>query len=280
MAGNTADDGGFDFIIVGGGTSGLVLANRLTEDPHNSVLVLEAGTDRLKDPKITTPGLLTQLYNDPQYDWSFDTVPQVNLYGKRVSHSRGRVVGGSSAINALALIYPPRSSIDAWELLGNQGWNWDILAPYYRKFYTFNPPSKETAEALNTGYIDISIQGKSGPIQTSFPEFHGPLGKAWPETFKNLKFPLTSDPLSGESSGGFSYLSTISPGNWERSHAGSAYYTHVAERSNLHLLTESLVERILLEKQSSGALAAKGVSFVHNGVQQVQTAKKEVSVTL
>lgn len=80
MAGNTADDGGFDFIIVGGGTSGLVLANRLTEHPHNSVLVLGAGTDRLEDPKITTPGLLTQLYDEPQYDWSFDTVPQVSDY--------------------------------------------------------------------------------------------------------------------------------------------------------------------------------------------------------
>lgn len=77
-------DGEFDFIIVGGGTAGLVVANRLTEDPHISVLVLEAGTDKLKDAKITTPGLLTLTYDDPQYDWSFDTVPQVSGY---VDHS-------------------------------------------------------------------------------------------------------------------------------------------------------------------------------------------------
>lgn len=71
------DDGNSDFIIVGGGTAGLVLANRLTENPHVSVLVIEAGSNRLKDPKITTPGLATTLYDDPTYDWSFDTVPQV-----------------------------------------------------------------------------------------------------------------------------------------------------------------------------------------------------------
>ncbi|KAI4129720.1 MAG: hypothetical protein LQ338_002104 [Usnochroma carphineum] len=274
-------DGEFDFIIVGGGTAGLVVANRLTEDPHISVLVLEAGTDKLKDAKITTPGLLTLTYDDPQYDWSFDTVPQrliaqENLYGKSVSHSRGKVIGGSSAINALALIYPPRSSIDAWERLGNKGWNWDTLAPYYRKFHTFNRPSKETAEALGTGYIDEKVQGTSGPIQSSFPEFHGPLGKAWPETFKNLNFPLHSDPLSGESSGGFSYLSTVDPKNWERSHAGSAYYSPVAARPNLQLLSESMVEKVIFEKRSDGTVAAKGISFVHNGAQSVQTAKKEV----
>lgn len=201
---------------------------------------------------------------------------QEHLYGKRVSHSRGKVIGGSSAINALALIYPPRSSIDAWERLGNEGWNWDTLAPYYRKFHTFNRPSKETAEALDTGYIDDKVQGTSGPIQSSFPEFHGPLGKAWPETFKNLNFPLTSDPLSGESSGGFSYLSTVDPKNWERSHAGSAYYSPIAGRPNLHLLSECMVENVVFKKRSAGALAAKGVSFVHDGVQQVQSAHKEV----
>ena len=71
------NDAGFDFIIVGGGTAGLVLANRLTADPKVSVLVIEAGSDRLEDPRITTPGLATTLYDDPTYDWSFNTVPQV-----------------------------------------------------------------------------------------------------------------------------------------------------------------------------------------------------------
>ena len=176
----------------------------------------------------------------------------------------------------LALIYPPKSSIDAWGKLGNTGWDWEALAPYYRKFHTFNAPSDRTAEALATNYIDEAIQGKSGPIQSSFPEFHGPLGTAWPETFKNLDFALTADPLSGQSSGGFNYLSTVDPKTWERSHAGSAYYAPIADRPNLHLLTESMVEKVILEKSESAAVTATGVQFLQNGSRYVRKARNEV----
>ena len=88
-----------------------------------------------------------------------------HLYGKRVSHSRGKVVGGSSAINVMALVYPSKQSIDAWETLGNEGWNFDALSPYYRKYSTYNEPSKPTAEALATAYIEPSLHGKTGPIR-------------------------------------------------------------------------------------------------------------------
>ena len=175
----------------------------------------------------------------------------------------------------LALIYPSKSSIDAWARLGNKGWDFETLAPYYQKFHTFNPPSAQTAKSLATDYIDKAVQGHSGPIQSSFPEFHGLLGKAWPETFKNLNFAMTTDPLSGHSTGGFSYLSSIDPKNWERSHAGSAYYAPVADRPNLHLLTDSLVEKITLEK-SKADVVATGVQFTRNGKREVRKARNEV----
>lgn len=150
------------------------------------------------------------------------------------------------------------------------------MSTYYRKFHTFNNPSKETADALGTGYIDEKVQGRTGPIQSSFPEFHGPLGKAWPETFKNLDFPLSSDPLLGQSSGGYSYLSTVDPTNWERSHAGSAYYAPVADRPNLQMLTDTFVEKILLEQSDTDGIIAEGVNLRHNGVSQFCMARREV----
>ena len=185
------------------------------------------------------------------------------------------MLGGSSAINVLALIYPSRASIDAWARLGNKGWDFDSLAPFYRKFHTYHRPSEQTEAALATNYIDEKISGTSGPIQSSFPEVHGPLGKAWPETFKNLDFAMTTDPLSGQSSGGFSYLSSIDPKTWERSHAGSAYYAPVADRPNLHLLTDCLVEKILLDESESGVKAI-GVQFSQDGSSKVRKAKLEV----
>lgn len=206
------------------------------------------------------------------------------------------MLGGSSAINQLALIYPSKSSIDAWARLGNKGWDFETLVPYYQKFHTFNPPSAQTAESLATDYIDKAVQGQSGPIQSSFPEFLGPLGKAWPETFKNLNFAMTTDPLSGQSIGGFSYLSSIDPKNWERSHAGSAYYAPVADRPNLHLYTNSQVEKIIFEKprrirgtelrihdpveysdeQSYEEIVAVGVRFTRNGKREIRRARDEV----
>ncbi|KAL8901477.1 MAG: hypothetical protein Q9207_005175 [Kuettlingeria erythrocarpa] len=209
------------------------------------------------------------------------------------NHSRGKVVGGSSAINALALIYPPKSSIDAWKHLGDEGWDWDAMAPYHRKFHTFNRPSKETAEALGTGYIDEDIQGRSGPIQSSFPEFQEPLGKAWPQTFKNLNLPLTSDPLSGQATGGFGYLSTIDTRTWaiqspqllELSGIGSSrilrsagievfvdnlklldqYVQHTALATDpLSLFTQYAILRSILESSSEASvIIGMGASQMH-----------------
>ena len=176
------------------------------------------------------------------------------------------------------LVYPSKSGIDGWAKLGNPGWDWDSLAPYYRKFHTFTPASKEVHELLALEYMDGKLHGTSGPIKASFGSSHGPLETAWPETFKNLGLAMTGDPLSGMASGGHSAPATIDPQTKTRSHAGSTYYSsEVAKRPNLRVLTEALVEKIILE--ADGSVIATGVQFVAKDGKQY-TAYSRIEVVL
>ena len=191
-------------------------------------------------------------------------------------HGRGKVLGGSSAINVLALIYPSKASIDAWAKLGNNGWDWKGLESYYRKFHSLNAPSDETKDALSIDYVVDDKPNSAGPVQGSFPEFHSPLGRAWIDAFKSLDLANNGDPLSGRQIGGFTSPSTIKPGVWERSHAGTAYYEPAASRPNLHVITECMVEKLALEKSTSGDVVARGVHVKRDGKAEVIRATKEI----
>ncbi|KAI4271793.1 MAG: hypothetical protein L6R38_006771 [Xanthoria sp. 2 TBL-2021] len=268
----------YDYIIVGGGTSGLVIASRLTEDPNVTVLVLEAGSDKLHDSRITTPGLAVAMWDDPQFDWQFMTTPQDELNGRTVAHPRGKTLGGSSAINVGLMAYPSKSGLDSWEKLGNKGWNFDTLRPYYRKFHTYTPPSKAVQELLALDYMDQSVQGTTGPIQVSFGDFQGQLQKQWPETFKRLNMKYTGDPLTGLGFGGHSNPASIHPKSKTRSHAGTGYYdSEVRKRVNLRVLSEALVEKVILKMMEDGHVSAKGVQFSSKaGKGQIVNVNKEV----
>ncbi|EOD43701.1 putative aryl-alcohol protein [Neofusicoccum parvum UCRNP2] len=271
----------FDFVIVGGGTSGLVVASRLTDDENIRVLVLEAGQNRLGDPKITIPGLGASTYFDPDYDWCITSEPQEHLNGRSLGQPVGKVLGGSSAINLGMVIYPSKSGFDSWERLGNPGWGWETMAPYFRKFHTFTEPArKELHEELMLDYLIKDAQGDSGPVQVSFGggDWFPPFSKAWPRAFKALNQELIGDPISGLANGAFSNPATIDPVTKERSHAASAYYHNKAQkRPNLRVLTEALVEKVLLEKQLDGTVKATGVQFIARDGQRRRTlAKHEV----
>ncbi|GLB04654.1 hypothetical protein AtubIFM57258_010670 [Aspergillus tubingensis] len=272
----------YDYVVVGGGTSGLVVASRLTEDPAVSVLVLEAGSDRVDDPRIAAPGLSASTWFDPEFDWSLISEPQEGLNGRRLAQSRGRTLGGSSAINMGMAIYPSRSDIDSWEHLGNSGWNWKSLSTYMRKSQTFIPPSDEIRDQLSLGYIDPDVQGTDGPIHISFGDGPFPaFTAAWPRTFEALNHRLTGDPMSGLAKGAFCNPATIHGTSRARSHAGVAYYTpEIAQRSNLRVITEAFVEKILLNKTAcvdDGQAIATGIQFRGNdGIQRTVTARAEV----
>ncbi|KUJ10689.1 alcohol oxidase [Mollisia scopiformis] len=264
----------FDYVIIGGGTAGLTLAARLTEDSAVQVAVLEAGEKRFDDPHINIPGLMNTLYSDENYDWNFKTTPQPGLNGRTLAWPRGKVLGGSSAINFMMVAHPSRVDLDNWEKLGNPGWNFDTLQPYYRKAETMNFPSDATAEALGTAIMDLVLHGASGPVQTSFTESPGELDKAWGRTFKTLGLGPGSDPRAGHTLGGYSLLKFMDK-SARRSHAGVAFYEPNAARENLTVLTGAFVQKIEFDTVQD-VVTATGVRYTIEGKEHVIRTRGEV----
>jgi choline dehydrogenase-like flavoprotein len=177
------------------------------------------------------------------------------------------------------VIYPSKAGFDAWEKLGDAGWSWEKMTPYFRKFHKLTMPSKAAQEDLALSYIREEDQGTDGPIQFSFGESdaYTPFNKAWPRTFETLGYKLTGDPLSGVAVGAFTNPGIVDPVTKTRSHAGSHYLNQISGRSNLRVVTEVLVQKIILKKSDDGSISASGVQVVtKDGKQQDIFAGEEV----
>ncbi|KAF6816880.1 Glucose oxidase 1 [Colletotrichum plurivorum] len=263
----------FDYIIVGGGTAGLTVAARLTEDPTVAVLVLEAGADRSEDLNVLAPGLFPAMYGNPDYDWDYKTVPQASANNKVVAHIRGKQLGGSSAMNFMFWTHPSRRDVDNWGELGNEGWSWDALAPYFRQSESFVAPSQQQTEDLRLDYVDPSVHGTDGPIANRFPALYSPLLQAWPRTLEKLGLAVDGDPRDGKALGG--YVNLLNIDGATRSYAANAYLGPVRQRSSLKVVTEAFVSKILLKKDGN-SVSATGVAWTTNGTAYESLASKEV----
>ncbi|KAF2021990.1 GMC oxidoreductase [Aaosphaeria arxii CBS 175.79] len=265
----------YDYVIIGGGTAGLAVAARLSEDPNVTVAVLEAGGNRLDDVLIDAPNLFLQLWDKPEYDWMYRTVPQVGTADRVHGWVRGKVLGGSSAVNYNMFSMASRQDLNNWSELGNKGWDFDGIAPYYRKFEKYNAPSDDFGKQMDHKYIDPLLRGTDGPVQTELQWNQ----EVWPKTCLNAGYPYPNDPRTGSAIGGFNQLVTVDPKTVRRSYAARAYYEPNAGRPNLSLLTEALVEKIELDKTGSGDAVATGVRFQVNGTSYLVRANKEVIVS-
>lgn len=265
----------FDYLVAGGGTAGLTLAARLTENPLITVGVIEAGIDRTGDPRVLTPGLVVSMWDDPDYDWIFKTIPQAHGNGRVVGHPRGKQLGGSSAINFDYWTHASQQDINDWGALGNTGWSWEELSPYFFKSENYNVPPASFSEKIDTSFIEPALHGTKGPVQDSFPLFYDNFYAAWEPTYKNLGLGPTGDPKGGLALGAYTTLLTIAPGNASRSYAGNAYYKPNAARPNLKVLTGALVTKInfALERKP---LVATSVTFAVNGESYSANASREI----
>ncbi|EAQ83060.1 hypothetical protein CHGG_10878 [Chaetomium globosum CBS 148.51] len=263
----------FDYVVIGGGTAGLVVANRLTEDSSVRVLVVEAGADRTADPLVLTPGLVGALYGKEEYDWNFISPPQPTLNNRRINQARGKMLGGSSALNFLMLLYPSKGNIDAWAALGNPSWNYDALAPYLRKFATVHPSPQSARDLLGLTYLNEDLAKGDGPIQVSHTEGYGVTNKAWLQTFAGLGLEAASDPREGGALGAFQNHASIDPATNTRSYACTGYYTpEVAKRPNLVVLTETVVNKIIFDTTSGEDAVATGVEIITKDGQKKQVS--------
>ncbi|KAK3374545.1 hypothetical protein B0H63DRAFT_480461 [Podospora didyma] len=262
----------FDYIVVGGGTAGLVVASRLTEDSDVRVLVIEAGADRTADPLIQVPGLVAAVYGNKDYDWNFSSVPQPELHNRCINQARGKMLGGSSALNFMMLLYPSKGILDAWASLGNSGWDFESLSPYLNKFATVHTPPQSARDVLGLTYHNDGLASGDGPIQVSFSEGYGPMNVAWMNTFAEQGLEVKADHRSGKVLGAFQNAASIDPATKTRSFAATAYYNaEVRQRTNLVVLTETVGNKIILDTTGSEPVAT-GVGIVTKDGQKIEVS--------
>ncbi|CAI7656283.1 hypothetical protein PCG10_006012 [Penicillium crustosum] len=270
----------FDYVICGGGTAGLVLAARLSEDPAVTVGVIEAGKYRIGDPLVDTPAAFAQMFENPDYDWCLYTTPQEGNHGLSHHVPRGKLLGGSSGINYMMYVRGSTQDYDDWaELVEDDGWSGKHMQGYMRKHQTLEPIDPAITDRSTMPFVG-EFHGTSGPIRTSFNDSIMPVENDIIRACEDVTgIPSKpTDPWSGDHIGFYHTLGSVArsgPNKGKRSYSARAYYEeNRATRPNLKVLCEALVNRVVLDGNK-----ATGVSLTHNGVEYQVSTRREVIVS-
>lgn len=248
----------YDYVIVGAGAAGCIVAGRLTEDPDISVLLLESGSER-RSPLLNIPAAETILMGNPKYDWRFVTEPDSTIEGRTVQIPRGRLLGGSNAINGMIFVRGQREDYDEWERLGNPNWAWADVLPYFR--------SLERAPELGG-----ESRGQDGHISVTLPRERDELCDAFVASAAKEGYPENQDYNSGDQEG-FGYYQ-LNQESGRRSSVVGTYLKQARRRPNLTVITEAHVTGLRL-----AGTRCVGVSYRRRGMDHQVECGREVIVS-
>ncbi|KAI0603127.1 glucose oxidase [Biscogniauxia sp. FL1348] len=267
----------YDYVIAGAGTCGLVLANRLSEDPNVRVAVIEPGADVRNNPNVTDVSAFTVAFNT-SIDWQYVTTPQPGAGNRSIAYHAGKAIGGTSTINGMTYIRGDKAEFDAWEVLGNEGWNWETLFPYFKQVERFTVPSAAQEAAGATYQPDY--HGEKGNIYTGFPFrlINGSLHETVQKSWEALGYPLNEDVNSGDVRGFSIWPQTLDRDANIRDDAARAYYYSVEDRPNLRIINGTVTRLIWVNTTASSTDAiAEGVEYITPDGQVVKiNATKEI----
>ena len=248
----------YDYIIIGAGSAGCVLANRLSENPKNTVLLLEAG-DKDTNLWIHIPVGFTKTLNNPEVNWCFETEPEDNVSGRRIPIPRGRVLGGSSSINGMLYVRGQALDFDVWGQLGNRGWSYSDILPYFKKSENFERGNDEYRGA--DGLLNVADMYEKHELIDAFIDAGVELG-----------YPRNPD-YNGSKQDGFGYYQ-ITQRNGRRESTARAFLNPAKNRNNLTVESRAHVTKILSNKKR-----ATGVEYSIDGIKKTADVNNEIVLT-
>jgi choline dehydrogenase len=248
----------YDYIVVGAGSAGAVVANRLSAKPGNNVLLLEAGP--ASNPWTRIPIGFSRLITNPTANWLYSSEPEANTNGRRLAVPRGKILGGSSAINGQAFVRGQAQDFDTWAQMGNPGWSYDDVLPFFKRMERYEAEGDDT------------FRGREGPLRVTNPEPGEPIFAALIKAAGEVGIVHARD-YNGASQDGIA-MSQATIASRQRMSTARCYLDPVRKRSNLHIQTDALTEALLLEGQR-----CVGVRYSVGGAVREARATGEVVVS-